>query len=238
MLTNGARSSIDLGGLRNVGAPADDAPVGIYGDATAQPRARPGGRLILRRGERRSVALGEAHYRRTEATWREAEEPGAEVSLEWTGRELRVAVDVRKAGEPIFVPDGATNRYDNEPADINGDGLQLYLRRGDARGAWVIVPRDSAQLRVRPISGWTDLEAPTGTWRRTEAGYAIELSVPVGDETGTTSPLHFDVIVNEIASGRERRRGQLVLSGADGEFAYLTGDRHDPSRLLPLVLQR
>ena len=48
--------------------------------------------------------------------------------------------------------------------------------------------------------------------------------------------VELDVLVNETVAGRERRRGQLVLSGAAGEFAYLAGDRHDPARLLPFVL--
>jgi hypothetical protein len=45
------------------------------------------------------------------------------------------------------------------------------------------------------------------------------------------------VIINETAPGRERRRGQLVLSGARGEFVYLRGDRHDDvARLLRFSL--
>jgi hypothetical protein len=47
-------------------------------------------------------------------------------------------------------------------------------------------------------------------------------------------PLGIDVIVNEMPRGRERRRGQLVMSGARGEFVYLRGDRHEPERLIPL----
>jgi hypothetical protein len=45
-----------------------------------------------------------------------------------------------------------------------------------------------------------------------------------------------DVLVNETAPGRERRRGQLVLSGARGEFVYLRGDRHDPASVVWLGL--
>ena len=46
-----------------------------------------------------------------------------------------------------------------------------------------------------------------------------------------------DVIVNEMPSGRERRRGQLVLSGArTGERVYLLGDRHRVERHLTFVL--
>jgi hypothetical protein len=49
-------------------------------------------------------------------------------------------------------------------------------------------------------------------------------------------PLWLDVLVNDAVVGRKRRRGQLVLSGARGEFVYLRGDRHDGSRLLPFML--
>jgi hypothetical protein len=45
-----------------------------------------------------------------------------------------------------------------------------------------------------------------------------------------------DVIVNETTPDRVRRRGQLVMSGAAGEFVYLRGDRHDPERLLRFAL--
>jgi hypothetical protein len=49
-------------------------------------------------------------------------------------------------------------------------------------------------------------------------------------------PVSIDVLVNDAAPGRERRRGQLVLSGAQGEFVYLRGDRHDGARLLPFMI--
>jgi hypothetical protein len=49
-------------------------------------------------------------------------------------------------------------------------------------------------------------------------------------------PEALDVIVNEMPRGRERRRGQLVMSGGAGEFVYLRGDRHDPQRLITLRL--
>ena len=44
------------------------------------------------------------------------------------------------------------------------------------------------------------------------------------------------VVVNDMASGRERRRGQLVLGGADGEFVYLRGDRLPANRHLPFKI--
>lgn len=47
-------------------------------------------------------------------------------------------------------------------------------------------------------------------------------------------PSALAVVVNEMPRGRLRRRGQLVLGGARGEFVYLRGDRFDEARLLPL----
>jgi hypothetical protein len=43
-------------------------------------------------------------------------------------------------------------------------------------------------------------------------------------------------VVNETTRERERRRGQLVLSGGAGEFVYLRGDRQAAERLLPFVI--
>jgi hypothetical protein len=37
-----------------------------------------------------------------------------------------------------------------------------------------------------------------------------------------------------MPAGRDRRRGQLVMSGAAGEFAYLRGDRHEPEAMIRL----
>jgi hypothetical protein len=40
----------------------------------------------------------------------------------------------------------------------------------------------------------------------------------------------------KVPRGRERRRGQLVLGGADGEWVYLRGDRPDPARMLSILI--
>ena len=47
-----------------------------------------------------------------------------------------------------------------------------------------------------------------------------------------------DVVVNEMPAGRERRRGQLVLSGKGTGWAWLLGDRQDRDALLPMVVPR
>jgi hypothetical protein len=54
--------------------------------------------------------------------------------------------------------------------------------------------------------------------------------VAIGD--GDARDFSLDVIVNEMSPDRERRRGQLVLSGGHGEWVYLRGDRQDPDRAL------
>ena len=53
-------------------------------------------------------------------------------------------------------------------------------------------------------------------------GYRIDI------EIDRLIPEALDLIVNEMPRGRERRRGQLVMSGGRGEFVYLRGDRHEP----------
>jgi hypothetical protein len=40
-------------------------------------------------------------------------------------------------------------------------------------------------------------------------------------------------VVNLLGDGRERRSGQLVLSGGNGEWIYLRGDRQPAHRLIP-----
>ncbi|HET9012705.1 MAG TPA: hypothetical protein VFN38_12860, partial [Gemmatimonadaceae bacterium] len=50
-------------------------------------------------------------------------------------------------------------------------------------------------------------------------------------------PFALDVVVNETAPGRERRRGQLVLSGGAGDFVYLRGDRHSMDRALDFLVE-
>jgi hypothetical protein len=125
----------------------------------------------------------------------------------------------------------AENPLDNEPAAINGDGMQLYVVAGERKGGWLLVPRDeSSDVGILPIEGWEKGLSVSATWKPTESGYAIvaEVALPSG-----ITDVALDMIVNETAPERERRRGQLVLSGARGEFVYLRGDRHDDvARLL------
>jgi hypothetical protein len=226
-----ARSSIDLAASpRDDERPAVAAP-GVYGDATAVPPASRSATLSLPQ----TFMLGEGHYRRSEESWHDAGSPTATAHVAWDGGSLRISVDVKRQGDPIFAAPDAVNRYDNEPPDINGDGLQIYLRTRDGDGAWVLVPNlADTSVRVRMIAGWADLPPPVATWRRTRHGYSVDVDLPL--DQLLSRQIELDVLVNETCPGRERRRGQLVLSGAAGEFAYLAGDRHDPARLLSLTI--
>jgi hypothetical protein len=86
---------------------------------------------------------------------------------------------------------------------------------------------------VHQIEGWASELTVVAHWSETRAGWALSARV---DLPPGASELVLDVIVNEIVPGRARRRGQLVLSGAEGEFVYLRGDRHDPGRLLRFTI--
>ena len=110
-------------------------------------------------------------------------------------------------------------------------------------GAWMIVPVEgSAVARVRALEGWGTLSVRDATWKKTAHGFSVRVRVllpPLPDEyPGGTYPVSIDVLVNEtVPPGRRRRRGQLVLSGAQGEFVYLRGDRHHGSRLVSLMIR-
>jgi len=118
--------------------------------------------------------------------------------------------------------------------DIFTSSAGLYIVAGERKGGWLLVPvAESRKVGVLAIEGWEKGLTVSAQWEPTASGYGIvaEVALPAGTTEGA-----LDVIVNETAPGRERRRGQLVLSGARGEFVYLRGDRHDVSRLLRFSL--
>jgi hypothetical protein len=224
----GREREVVLGGVRASPAAPSRA------DGTREAAAP----IVLRAGGARATfELAEADYRRSEATWAEAGAPRAVIDVWADDVAIAVTVDVRKR-DLAFVPRGAVNQLDNERADVNGDGVQLYVAPTDASRpvlGWLLVPEEPGdRVRVTPL----DPAAPTveARWRRTDAGYVVECVVPRAVVAGEPR-VALGVIVNESAPGRERRRGQLVLGGAHGAFVYLQGDRHDRRRLLDFVIQ-
>jgi hypothetical protein len=183
----------------------------------------------------------EDQYRRSEEPYAGPEEFSAVAYASWDDDALYLAVDVTKP-DVIFRPAAAPPLLlDNEPDEIHSDGLQLYLRlepEGEMYG-FLVVPSESApRLRVRVAGGSAgDPGMVTGDWRRSDSGYVVTLAVRVpgwevlqqGDRVG------FDLLVNEMLPGRERRAGQLVWSGGGG-WVWLRGDRQDPAQLGELEL--
>jgi Heparinase II/III-like protein len=227
MYVGGARSTLDLGGL----VPSE----ATGGEPAPSDEDEPRRAIVLKPNHAVRVSLGGESYRRSEETWGEAGSPSAEIDFENENGELVIEVAVTNA-DRTFVPADATNRLDNENADVNGAGIQLYLRTDDASAGYVLVPSvmdDS--VHARPIDGWGSNIPVQATWTGTDDGYVVEIHVDVARAASGTV-IDLDVIVNEKPPNRERRRGQLVLSGAAGEFVYLRGDRHDPDRLIPMLL--
>jgi len=189
----------------------------------------------LREGEPLIFDLGRAAYRRSEETWEEAGRPTARVGLMRMPNHIVLDLIVRKSGGLTFVPAGAVNPYDNESPDINGDSLQLYLADVSGASGWVLVPEFDAtkagKVRARVIDGWLAPRAVRASWRRLEDGYSLRARVRYTPLPAMESEIAIGVVVNEKPTGRERRRGQLVLGGAPGEFVYLRGDREDRDRL-------
>jgi hypothetical protein len=92
-------------------------------------------------------------------------------------------------------------------------------------------------VRVTPIAGLDGARAqPSAEWRRLDAGYLVRCLVPLAAVAASDGALRLDVVVNETVPGRERRRGQLVLSGGAGEWVYLRGDRQPAERLVTFTV--
>ena len=224
--TRGARSSIALGGRVSAPARAEPRP-----PAPAAPPTR------LRAAPAPPVAftLGEQAYRASEDAWRDAGSPTAQVSLGVEHAALVVTVRVRKSPVIFRPPEAVDPRLDNEYPDINSDGVQLHIWT-DAESrpmAWLAVPQiEPHDVRLHVADGARDDVPLVATWNRTADGYAMRLDVPLGALDAPDRTVAIQVVVNDMGPERERRRGQLVLSGGAGDRVYLRGDRESPSRAL------
>ncbi|HKS04688.1 MAG TPA: heparinase II/III family protein [Gemmatimonadaceae bacterium] len=198
--------------------------------ATAQPT--PERTRVLQRGSPLDWQLGEAHYRRSESSWGEAGKPTAHVRVHAMNDELIIDVTAT-VGPLVRLTKDAVNTLDNENADINVHGVQLYVHTRGKSGGWVIAVSETENAHVRQLTEWGALELRSVDFTPRDRGFGMQFRVPI---PRGRQPVAFDVIVNDTTSIRARRRGQLVLSGAHGEFVYLRGDRHDPARLIPLLV--
>jgi hypothetical protein len=239
-----ARSSIDLGGL----TPATLTPGGAAAGRGSPPGtvsvdrspesspARPRRVPIAIPPEGLTIELGAAHYRRSEPTWEEAGRPTATLRLDRVPDGLHLAVTVNTDHRVVINERGTENPWDNEPADVNADGVQLYFATEAGSGGWRLPLRPGGSVEPGHVAGWGTLAPRDPQWREVPRGYELSVMLPLPPDGKRDVAL--DLLVNDIGAGRARRRGQLVLSGASGEWTYLRGDRHDPARLVPFVLPR
>lgn len=221
----GALTAIALMGSRN--AVAALPPHEPQRDVPPPPRTLPFTR-----------ELGEESYRMSEYSWAAAGKPRARVDIDADALELEIRVDVQKA--PLYFRAAAAPDpgLDNENPDIDSDGVQLHLWCEGWRepASWLAIPeRDFSHTRVRTISGGTAAPPVTVDARDTIEGYELRFTIPRSSLAAHV--LALDVLINDMTPTRQRRRGQLVLSGAHGERVYLRGDRQPLDRFLTLQLQ-
>jgi hypothetical protein len=233
--SGGARSSIDLAGRRRVRVPAPATATSAHRVTAPQPLRIRAGHVPL------GFELGEKAYRRSEDSWEEAGQPRAVVALSATRQNLVIEVSIEKPEMVLRAPDAADPALDNEHPDIHSDGVQLYIaaRGWDRPAAWLAVPEHpEPRARIRVVDGARRNIPLVAGWSSEPRGYAMRFEVPL-DALGADRevPVALDLIVNEMATGRMRRRGQLVLSGGGG-WIYLQGDRQSPARFLPIVIER
>ena len=240
LFAGAARSSIDLGGSR---ARADSQPDAMLHHATAAVMP-----IVLPRGRPAAFRLAREAYRISEVSWADAGSPEAEVTLCAIDDMLRVDVAVRKHPVHFRAPDTPDPELDNEHPDIHSDGVQLYLLAPSwpASAAWLAVPMEHGEaVRVREVAGSRAAVPLQATWARSDSGYTMRFAIPLAaltesqlDASHASGDLHFalDVIINDMTPERERRRGQLVLSGGEGAYIYLRGDRQSPASFLHFVI--
>ncbi len=176
----------------------------------------------------------EGHYYRSEEPYDGPETCAAAAFVNWDAEHLYLAVDVSKPEVVVRGADAPPLGLDNEPDDIHSDGIQVYYRLGDAGPvrAYLIRPSGDGGVLARPIPGSPDqLASITGASAVGEGGYTITVALPCPElaQVGLSTRLGFDLCVNEMRPGRQRRAGQLAWGGGNG-WVYLRGDRRDPAR--------
>jgi Heparinase II/III-like protein/Alginate lyase/Carbohydrate family 9 binding domain-like len=175
----------------------------------------------------------EDQYRRSEEPYPGPEEFSATAHVNWDEHGLYLAVEVTKPDVIRRDPGALPLGLDNEPDEIHADGIQVYLRSplDDATYGWLIVPStEDGALMVRSIFG-TGEAVVRGGWAATDSGYALTVGIalPGWEQLRPGEQVGFDLLVNQMLPGRQRRAGQLAWSGGGG-WVWLRGDRQDPSR--------
>ena len=169
--------------------------------------------------------LAGPQYRRSEVPYDALPDAfAAEVALGVHDTVVAFRVSVRKDQVDVRPAGTSDPALDNESADIHSDGVQCYVGRDDWTG-WVVLPDVTAgSIRARAVEGTAArAEAVRGTARRTPTGYEVLVLCDTGRRFAPGDTFRFNVVVNEMRPGRERRQGQLAFTG--GGWVYLRGDR-------------
>jgi hypothetical protein len=186
----------------------------------------------------------EDQYRRSEEAYPGPEEFSAVAYAAWDDAALYLAVEVTKPDLCFRLAGAPPLRLDNEPDDVHSDGMQVYVARDeegerDQSVGYLIVPQaDGPGLRVRVTSATSgDPHGVLGAWRRMERGFRVTLGMawPEWQRAHVGGRVRFDLLVNELLPGRQRRAGQLVWSGGNG-WVWLRGDRQDLAQMGVLEL--
>jgi hypothetical protein len=176
--------------------------------------------------------LGAPEYRRSEAPHGAAGRFEARVAVFAVGPTLSFAVTVRKERVHFRSADAPDPLLDNEPPDVHSDGLQCYIGAPDWQGYLAVPDPRSDAVRVRAVAGTAaDPSRALGTWRATDGGYRAIVRIALDAALEPRTTFLANLVVNEMYPDRQRRAGQLALSGGGG-FVYLRGDREPPDTAL------
>jgi hypothetical protein len=88
-------------------------------------------------------------------------------------------------------------------------------------------------MRGPQTAGADDAPPLAASSREIAGGYELRFTV---SRSALSPTFAVDVLVNEISPDRQRRRGQLVMSGARGDRVYLRGDRQPLEHFISLRL--
>lgn len=227
-----ASGTLTLGGRRAVAEPPAPSAHRVSGAHAVAPFLDDAIASLVQ--EDASLFLDQPEqYRRSEEPWDEEASFTARGWVGWNDTGLVLAVEVSRPECSFRAADAPPLRLDNEPDAIHSDGLELFVQPvalGPTFG-FVLVPQESGAVWVRGAAGTRGTpDMVTASWTRIDGGYRVEarLVLPGWSELAPGAELGFDVLVNEMRPGRERRAGQLVWSG-DGGWVWLRGDRHDPA---------
>lgn len=176
--------------------------------------------------------LGEMHYRRSEEPYPGTDTFGALACVFVVGSSLYFAVDVTKPSlivRPLDAPDPG---WDNELPDIHSDGIQCYAALDDWEGYLAVPDIGSDRLVLRAVAGTAgETSRVRGRWFKNATGVSMVVALSADRPFERGDRILVNLVVNEMRPGRDRRAGQLVLSG-DAGWVYLRGDRESAAGAL------